>query len=232
MEEIEKFVLSMEEKVSELDAQMQEQVKALNAKMDAIKALIAEKKTDIANAKNGIEGRIFKVGDVILSDGTVIKADDVEDMDETDIEKAEGIVCFTKKEGKTAYIINAKTPAIYNVDLFMYNELEGYVMDGPISGHYEDNKPAIEKYEKQFGKNLSKFNDGWKLTTSRILLNIAENLEIINKNLAVLGIKKINKECFFFIKDRDENDWHWMNLKGNKQGCSSEDNTIIAVHEV
>ncbi len=163
MEEIEKFVLSMEEKVTELDAQMQEQVQSLNAKMDAIKALIKEKKIDIDNAKNSIEGRIWRVGDVLLSDGAVVNADDVEDMEEADIQKAEGIVCAVKKDGKIAYILNAKEPT---------------------AGFSE---------EDDYENNLTKYKDGWKTPDIKTLQKIVENLDLINDILMTLGSPQIKK---------------------------------------
>lgn len=213
MEEIEKFVLSMEEKVTELEAQMQENVKALNAKMNAIKALIKEEKINVDNAKNGIEGRIWKVGDVLLSDGAVVNADDVYDMTKAEIKKAEGIVCAVKKEGKIAYIIDAMQAV------------------KPLS---KQNLENIEEYEKELGKNLSKFKDDWEVPTFGNLVKIAENLQTINNILEIFGVPKIRGNESYLTREKyDINEpkvkWAILNeLTKNErhEGWSDHGNTI------
>lgn len=203
MEEIEKFVLSMEEKVTELDAQMQEQVQSLNAKMDAIKALIKEKKIDIDNAKNSIEGRIWRVGDVLLSDGVVVNADNVEDMEEADIQKAEGIVCAVKKDGKIAYILNAKQPTA------KFNE----------KGNYEN--------------KLSKYKDGWKTPDIKTLQKIVDNIKLINDILMTLGSPQIkeykkheyngDRDCYIYVSG---------NIEKIEERSSSFGGIFMAINQV
>ncbi len=175
MEEIEKFTLSMEESVAALEAQMQEQAQSMNAKMEAIKALIAEKKKDIANAKNGIEGRVWSVGDVILSDGTIIDAANIDDADEEDLEKADSIVCAVKQEGKKAYVIKAKEP--------VYKGRVGVVMGGGLVS-IEDLKPIeddLESIEKEW--KTERYPSGWKIPSIVMLREIYENKDEINKIL-------------------------------------------------
>lgn len=203
MEEIEKFVLSMEEKVTELDAQMQEHVKALNAKMDEIKTLIQQKKISIDNAKNGIDGRIWRVGDVVLSDGTIVNVDEVKDMEDEDVEKAEGVVCAVKQEGKIAYILNAKQVVFDITD----REFRRIVQ--------KDDKEALEEYEKQLGNNLLKFRDGWKLPGFKLLAKIAANREIINQSLSELNTRQIDSPGEYILA-RDKSNNYLIGYNGEK----------------
>lgn len=217
MEEIEKFVLSMEEKVTELDAQMQEQVQALNAKMDAIKALIKEKKIDIDNAKNGLEGRIWRVGDVLLSDGTIINADDVEDMDEADREKAEGVVCAVKKEGKSAYMLCAK---------------HAFFEDFSMGGF---SKSPEEFDSEVFAEDLEKYKTGWKIPTIKLLENIAKNIEAVNEVLMTLGSSTIKDDKYLSINRDDKGGYQYyraFHFGDNAYDCRERFGPMIPVYEL
>ncbi len=199
MEEMEKIINSMEELVSTLDAQL----KSANVKLNAMKNMIAEKEDGNAAVISIAESRVWSVGDVILSDGTIIDAANIGDADEEDLEKADMIVCAVKNGGRKAYGLMAKDP------ISEVSQLDDIKKDA-----------GTEKYP-----------DGWIVPGIIMLREIYENQDEINEILEYVSAPELSGEVYSKTPDSDY-DYKYIDFDSGTEGSGDDSTRTIPIHAV
>lgn len=145
---------------------------------------------------------VFKVGDVVLSDGTVFDSDEIKSLTNEQKENALGVICVSEKE-------------VYAISLDEENKDWDF----------------LKNYALHYGENFAKkYSSDWKVPNKDLLNEIWKNREIINKSFVVLNSKiplLENKEYWSATADNNSAFYQIFDDEGKQDHTTKDHNYAV-----
>ena len=116
------------------------------------------------------------VGDVILDDGNIYSAAEIEKLSEEQKEKVIGVVCIADE---TDYVLGTK--------------------------QYSDKWPKIREFCSEYSKSLpEKYKKNWLVPKIELLSKIWENRDVINKSLKAVNADSLEEREYWSYSENDD----------------------------